>query len=488
MKLSSTAQQLDHGSTRTFTRVRFAYVAGVLTLTVAASRSGLGLSSASVLLAAVWLTIVGVEDRLVGRTLNSGTLERLLVLSFCVDSIAIAGFIGITGIAWWGGAILYANIAAASAALLTRDRVAPIWITATLALATVLTLQITGVLPESRFVFAAPLRGNVRATLLTTVLMALALISLGVMLHHLTYQLRQRALRYRALMDTASDLFLVLAHDGTITHINRAALAMAQCERIDMLTDGIARLLVAEDVPFFEGRLQRALSGEPQTVMVRAKAFHSVRWLSCTLAPMVPGLRTTSLLAILRDVTDDRLAADTVRHSEARLRAVFDQAAIAIALLDADGCFAEVNPAVERLLGYDAVGLVGRAWNAYTPPEDREATSRLMDRLRTDGDANVTIEQRFVRVDGRVLWTLLTFSRVENPNGAPGLIAMLQDITERRALEAQLTWQAFHDPLTNLANRALFQQRVERALAGRNGTAGTVAVLFLDLEIGRAHV
>lgn len=482
MNLSAAMYQLDRRSARAFTRVHFGYAAGVLALTIAAFRSDLGLSGVAVGVAIAWFAIAGVEDLLVRVTTKAGTLERLLVLSFCLDSIATAAVIGLTGITWFGGAILYASIVVASAALLTRKRVAVIWVTATIALGLVLSLQATGVIPESRFVFATPLRGNWAAGAATAGILAVALLSLGRLAHHLTHVLRQRALRYRALMDTASDLFLVLAHDGCVTHVNRAALAMARCERTDMIADGVGRLLVGEDVPFFQSRLQRAVAGEPQTVMVRAMAYHGVRWLSCTLAPMVPGLRTTSVLAVFRDVTDDRLAADTVRHSEARLRAVFDQAAIAIALLDADGCFVEVNPAVQRLLGYDGVGLVGRQWNAYAPPEDREETSHLIDRLRASDNPNLTVEQRFVRHDGRVLWTLLTFSRVENPNGAPGLIAMLQDITERRALEAQLTWQAFHDPLTNLANRALFQERVERALARRTGAAGTVAVLFLDLD------
>jgi diguanylate cyclase (GGDEF)-like protein len=56
----------------------------------------------------------------------------------------------------------------------------------------------------------------------------------------------------------------------------------------------------------------------------------------------------------------------------------------------------------------------------------------------------------------------------------------VKDITDQRALEAQLTYQAFHDPLTGLPNRALFRERVEYALAGR--TPDDVHVLFIDLD------
>ena len=56
-------------------------------------------------------------------------------------------------------------------------------------------------------------------------------------------------------MDTASDLFLVLTHDGRVTHVNRAALALASCERKDVLRDGISRVLLDEDVAFFHSRM-----------------------------------------------------------------------------------------------------------------------------------------------------------------------------------------------------------------------------------------
>ena len=59
-----------------------------------------------------------------------------------------------------------------------------------------------------------------------------------------------------------------------------------------------------------------------------------------------------------------------------------------------------------------------------------------------------------------------------------------RDVTERRELEEQLRHQAFHDPLTNLPNRALFMNRLEHALAraGRRGERSSVAVLFMDLD------
>ena len=63
-----------------------------------------------------------------------------------------------------------------------------------------------------------------------------------------------------------------------------------------------------------------------------------------------------------------------------------------------------------------------------------------------------------------------------------GVILSLRDITERQALEQELRHQAFHDALTGLANRALFEDRLAHALAGARRHGRPIAVLFLDLD------
>jgi diguanylate cyclase (GGDEF)-like protein/PAS domain S-box-containing protein len=482
MPHSTYVLRLDRGSVVTHSRMRLICVATLLVLTIAAVVSDSGLSVWTIALSASWLAGSIAVERTLIRERDVLRLESLVHVSLCLEATILAVMVGFTGGMWWCSSVLYAILTVATASLLPRRPALLVAAVAVISLVLVLGLQTAGVLPDSAFLHVQSMRGAWGSTIAGVLLVSLAMLALGFMQFTLTEMLRHRAMRYRALMDTASDLLLVLTHTGRITHVNRAALAMASCERKVMLSDGVARLLVDEDVAFFRSRIPRALGGEQQSMMLRAKAFHGIRWLSCTLAPMSPGVPTSDLLAILRDVTDDRLATDTVRTSEAQLRAVFNQAAIAIALLDLDGFFVEVNPAVERLLGYDGVGLIGRRWNAFAPPEDREATADMIAGLHSLVRETVTIEQRFVRSDGRVLWTTLTISRVDNPSGAAGLIAMLQDITERRALEAQLTWQAFHDPLTNLANRALFRERVDRALRQRTAVPGSVAVLFLDLD------
>jgi diguanylate cyclase (GGDEF)-like protein len=89
-----------------------------------------------------------------------------------------------------------------------------------------------------------------------------------------------------------------------------------------------------------------------------------------------------------------------------------------------------------------------------------------------------------VRGGGDLMWASLTVCRVDALGDGATTVGMVHDITERKALEARLSHQAYHDPLTGLANRAWLRERVEATLAraAAGGDAAHVAVLYVDLD------
>jgi diguanylate cyclase (GGDEF)-like protein/PAS domain S-box-containing protein len=115
-------------------------------------------------------------------------------------------------------------------------------------------------------------------------------------------------------------------------------------------------------------------------------------------------------------------------------------------------------------------------------PDDRLRVRSAVENANAVG-GKLSYECRVVRADGEIrLIHALGGVSVDSSGAVQRLIGTVQDITERKALEQEVEYQAFHDALTGLANRALFLNRVDHALSLRNRTGLELTVLFLDLD------
>src|SRR5215210_1027698 len=179
-----------------------------------------------------------------------------------------------------------------------------------------------------------------------------------------------------------------------------------------------------------------------------------------------------------------RQLGDELRKSEARYRTVLEAAFDAIVTITPDGIVRWFNRGAERIFGYRAEEVVGQSVTLLMPERYRElCVAGLHHYLRT-GEARVvggTIELVGLRNDGSEFPIEMSLGETHE-NGERLFTGVIRDITERKALEQQLHYQAFHDPLSGLPNRALFMDRLAHALALTNRRGGKVAVLFTDLD------
>lgn len=143
-----------------------------------------------------------------------------------------------------------------------------------------------------------------------------------------------------------------------------------------------------------------------------------------------------------------RQAEEARRDSTVRFRAIFEHAAISIALAGTDGRLIETNPAMQQLLGYHHSELQGRAFMEFAHVEDLKADWHLFEELASGKRDHYEAEERYYRRDGTVVWGHMTVSMVRDAAGQPQfLLAMGENITERKRTEAELERQ-YHEAET----------------------------------------
>lgn len=191
-----------------------------------------------------------------------------------------------------------------------------------------------------------------------------------------------------------------------------------------------------------------------------------------------------AVLSINRDITERKRIEEAQKESEQRFRGAFGNAAIGMALVSIEGRWMEVNRALCQILGYAEEELLATDFQSLTHPDDLLSDLTHVDQMLSGTVQNYQMEKRYHHRGGQVVWALLSVSLVRDASGTPlYFISQIQDITDRKRAEERLFYDAFHDPLTGLANRALLIDHLQLALerAARRGHT-PFAVLFLDLD------
>ncbi len=193
-------------------------------------------------------------------------------------------------------------------------------------------------------------------------------------------------------------------------------------------------------------------------------------------------------IVVLRQITAVREnirlhALQATRESESHFRTLIENSSDIVMIFDLNATITYQSPSVERILGYEQDSLLGAVGYSFIHPDDLPAMKDAAKLLERGKSSEVMREFRFRHFDGswRILEGIAKIIK-DDESGTAGLLLNARDVNERRALESKIIHQAFHDPLTNLANRLLFKSRVEEALIGAADGDSEVAVLFLDLD------
>jgi len=172
------------------------------------------------------------------------------------------------------------------------------------------------------------------------------------------------------------------------------------------------------------------------------------------------------------------------RRSEARFSSLVQNSSDVVMVVAADSSMTYVSPSVERVLGHGHEQLTGSKLTDHVHPEDKAQVLQFLTSGDRDGDdpRPALTEFRLLHRDAQWLHVESQRTNLLNDPNVNGIVLNIRDIGERKAFEEQLQHQAFHDPVTALANRALFHDRVEHALERQTRDGRPISVLFMDLD------
>ncbi|MGH9419057.1 MAG: diguanylate cyclase domain-containing protein, partial [Thermoanaerobaculia bacterium] len=300
---------------------------------------------------------------------------------------------------------------------------------------------------------------------------------------HTEAALRKSESRLKQLIATTLDAVFSVDRNGIVIEWN------PQAERTFGLT---ARTVVGRPLPrhiifpnmteVFDALLPPGTSvfkGRIETMARRANGQEFP--IEVTVEPVGRGADQT-FTAFLRDISERKRAQAELEKREQRFRALVEKSWSGVALLDADLAFTYSGASTERLLGYSDDDLSGTSFLAYIHPRERETMRETMVSLTSGAAHESQCELRFRHKNGMWIWLEAFAQNMLHDESVGAIVLNYRDVTQRKATEKQLEYQAYYDALTGLPNRLLFRDRVIYALAQARRNRRGVAVLYLDLD------
>ena len=305
-------------------------------------------------------------------------------------------------------------------------------------------------------------------------------------------ELRQRveaAQRLAAVVEFSGEAIVSSSSDGTITSWNSAAERLYGYSSQEIIGKSVILLSTEDATGEADAILATVGAGQPVVNFERIERRKdgTVFPVSLTIAP----IRDTAgavvgASAIARDMTEAKHAAETARSlaaAEDLVRTVLASASIGIALAGLDGPFQVVNRALCDLLGYDETYLLAHRLSDFAHPDDVEGALRDRDRVIAGSTDKSVTTLRLVRADGATVWVRRVSVLLHGKDGQANLMMVqVEDITAEHEAQEALTFQAFHDPLTGLHNRAWILDILAVDLRAAKRQGHSVGTLFVDLD------
>jgi PAS domain S-box-containing protein len=272
--------------------------------------------------------------------------------------------------------------------------------------------------------------------------------------------------RFRAIFENAAIGISLISPDQKVLSVNPTLSKISGYTEGELMNLGGPKLTYEEDKEVGLAELKELLTGKLNSYQVEKRYIHKnghIKWMRQTIS----GVRDSSgnllyFVAIAEDIDEHKRALDELRESEARFRAIFDSAAVGMAMMSLDRHVMQINQSATRITGYSHDELLELNPIHLAVEEDRYLDQGLYNELVTGVRDQYVAEKRYIRKDGSIFWGRINFALVRGKNSQPlYIIGMIEDITDEKRAAERLALQ-------DAEYRRTLEQRISERTAELN--------------------
>ncbi len=292
--------------------------------------------------------------------------------------------------------------------------------------------------------------------------------------------------KFEKAFNHSPDGFVIIRQaDGVITDLNEAFVEKSGYRRDELIDKPFHMFIDNTNTEELE-EFGAALANSAKPIANQAVTFTS------KTGEVIPSLISATILelsgepyvmVVAKDISKQRATEERLRRSEERFRGIFENAPIGILLVDLKGHISQANHTAAALLAYDEQHMNGIHISRLVPHEDRITLKHSLNRLITDKSHSFKVEQRLLCQNGMEVWSKMHIVLQHSSRDEPlYYIVQITDISDIKRGQQRMEQMAFYDTLTKLANRRLFQDRLNQTIDQCARYSRSAALLYLDLD------
>ncbi len=249
--------------------------------------------------------------------------------------------------------------------------------------------------------------------------------------------------RLQAIYENAAIGISLIAPNGKVLAVNPALQELSGYSEAELIALGGQAITYSADRDIGRAEFAEVLAGRRNAYQVEKRYVHRdgrVHWMRQSISAVRDAAgQVLNLVVIAEDIDERKRALEDLRESQARFKAVFDNAAVGVAMMTLDRRIVQVNPTVMRITGYTPQEIFHIDPTDMVVPEDRTLDRELFLELVTGQRDQYLIEKRYIRRDGSMFWGRINFALVRDAQGAPlYIVGMIEDISEEKAAQQTL--------------------------------------------------